>query len=266
MSNLIQTYTVCSRHAVAIFKEVAVTFFVWCAVFGLSRDVWHKRSIFLPNNVLKQILKTQLWHYYISSWDFSLMFIKTQNLLAITDGTRSIPVNYFLNHPCQKSHCWGWYFRVCAPERGDNPRAFCPLVQEILHSLKLVDYFLVQVNKPWYNYFGIGGFSPTVCVCSYLITSHSCWGITDDFATKPFLLGFAVFSCQVVLAKSIPVHSFILSSDSFICHRASVCLFPQCTLKSRLCQVEDLEMCPDHLNSRFWTKDWSSLYILQWLI
>ena len=27
----------------------------------------------------------------------------------------------------------------------------CPHVQEINHSLKLVDYLLIQVNKPWYK-------------------------------------------------------------------------------------------------------------------
>ena len=28
----------------------------------------------------------------------------------------------------------------------------CPLVREIIHSLKPVDYFLVQAHKSWYNY------------------------------------------------------------------------------------------------------------------
>ena len=29
----------------------------------------------------------------------------------------------------------------------------CPLVHKIIHSLKLVDYLHVQVDKPWYNYY-----------------------------------------------------------------------------------------------------------------
>ena len=29
----------------------------------------------------------------------------------------------------------------------------CPPVGEIIHLLKLVDYLLVQADKPWYNYY-----------------------------------------------------------------------------------------------------------------
>ena len=29
----------------------------------------------------------------------------------------------------------------------------CPPVREIIHSLKLVDYLLVQADKQWYNYY-----------------------------------------------------------------------------------------------------------------
>ena len=28
----------------------------------------------------------------------------------------------------------------------------CPPVREIIHSLKLLDYLLIQPDKPWYNY------------------------------------------------------------------------------------------------------------------
>ena len=28
-----------------------------------------------------------------------------------------------------------------------------PPAREIIHSLKLVDYFLLQADKPWYNYY-----------------------------------------------------------------------------------------------------------------
>ena len=29
----------------------------------------------------------------------------------------------------------------------------CPPVRKIIHSLELVDYLLVQVDKTWYNYY-----------------------------------------------------------------------------------------------------------------
>ena len=29
----------------------------------------------------------------------------------------------------------------------------CPPVRKIIHSLKLVDYFHVQAENPWYNYY-----------------------------------------------------------------------------------------------------------------
>ena len=29
----------------------------------------------------------------------------------------------------------------------------CPPVRKIIHSLKLVDYFHVQADNPWYNYY-----------------------------------------------------------------------------------------------------------------
>ena len=29
----------------------------------------------------------------------------------------------------------------------------CPPVRKIIHSLKLMDYLHIQVDKPWYNYY-----------------------------------------------------------------------------------------------------------------
>ena len=29
----------------------------------------------------------------------------------------------------------------------------CPPVREIIHSLKLADYLLLQADKPWYNFY-----------------------------------------------------------------------------------------------------------------
>ena len=44
----------------------------------------------------------------------------------------------------------------------------CPPVQEIIHSLKLAEYLLVQVNKPWYNYY-----LKQVCISSYFNGSNT---------------------------------------------------------------------------------------------
>ena len=50
----------------------------------------------------------------------------------------------------------------------------------------------------------------------YPITLEGRRGTTDEFATIPFYLD--LFSASLVeLAKSIPVHSLILSSHLFIC-------------------------------------------------
>ena len=50
----------------------------------------------------------------------------------------------------------------------------------------------------------------------YPITLPGRWGTTDDFATTPF--NFVLSSAALVeLAKSIPVHSLILSSHLFFC-------------------------------------------------
>ena len=50
----------------------------------------------------------------------------------------------------------------------------CPPVQEIIHSLKLADYLLVQVNKPWYNYY-----LKQVCISSLTVVElqwlEHCW-------------------------------------------------------------------------------------------
>ena len=37
----------------------------------------------------------------------------------------------------------------------------CPPVREIIHSLKLVDYLLIQADKPWYNYYPTN--APIIC-------------------------------------------------------------------------------------------------------
>ena len=91
----------------------------------------------------------------------------------------------------------------------------------------------------------------------YPITLEGRWGTTDEFATIPFLL--VLFSAALVEpAKSIPIHSLILSSHLFF--RLPL-LFPF-TVPCRivLAKPEDLETWPNHLSFHFLTRVRSSLY------
>ena len=59
----------------------------------------------------------------------------------------------------------------------------------------------------------------STCIWSslvYPITLPGHWGTTDDFTTIPFRLALSS-AAPVELAKSIPVRSFILSSNLFFC-------------------------------------------------
>ena len=92
----------------------------------------------------------------------------------------------------------------------------------------------------------------------YHITLEGRRGTTDEFATIPFYLD--LFSAALVeLAKSIPVHSLILSSHLFFC--LPLFLFPL-TVPCRIvfAKPEDLETWPNHLNFRFLTSVRSSSY------
>ena len=83
-------------------------------------------------------------------------------------------------------------------------------------------------------------------------------GNTGKFATIPFHL--VLFSAVLVeLAKSIPVHSLILSSHLFFC--LPLFLFPF-TVPCRIvfARPEDLETWPNHLSFRFLTRVRSSSY------
>ena len=74
------------------------------------------------------------------------------------------------------------------------------------------------------------------------MTLEGRWGTTDEFATIPFHL--VLFSAALVeLAKSIPVHSLILSSHLFFC--LPLFLFPF-TVPCRIvfAKSEDLETWP----------------------
>ena len=77
------------------------------------------------------------------------------------------------------------------------------------------------------------------CILFYPITLEGHRGTTDEFATIPFHLD--LFSAALVeLAKSIPVHSLILSSRLFFC--LPLFLFPF-TVPCRIvfAKPEDLE-------------------------
>ena len=92
----------------------------------------------------------------------------------------------------------------------------------------------------------------------YPITLEGRWGTKDEFATIPFHLD--LFSAALVeLAKSIPVHSLILSSHLFFC--LPLFLFPF-TVPYRIvfAKPEDLETWPNHLSFRFLTRVRSSSY------
>ena len=92
----------------------------------------------------------------------------------------------------------------------------------------------------------------------YPITLGGRRGTTDEFATIPFHLD--LFSAALVeLAKSIPVHSLILSSHLFFC--LPLFLFPF-TVPCRIvfAKPEDIETWPNHLSFRFLTRVRSSSY------
>ena len=97
-----------------------------------------------------------------------------------------------------------------------------------------------------------------ISILFYPITLKGRRGTTDEFATIPFHLD--LFSAALVeLAKSIPVHSLILSSHLFFC--LPLFLFPF-TVPSRIvfAKPEDLETWPNHLSFRFLTRVRSSSY------
>ena len=86
----------------------------------------------------------------------------------------------------------------------------------------------------------------------YPITLEGLPGTTDEFATIPLYL--VLFSAAPVeLAKSIPVHSLILSTYLFFC--LPLLLFPFTVLcRIVFAKSEDTETWPNHLSFRFLTR------------
>ena len=97
-----------------------------------------------------------------------------------------------------------------------------------------------------------------ISILFYPITLEDRRGTTDEFTTIPFQP--VLFSAVLAeLAKSIPVHSLILSSHLFFC----LPLFPfPFTVPYRIvfARPEDLETWPNHLSFRFLTRVRSSSY------
>ena len=111
-----------------------------------------------------------------------------------------------------------------------------------------------QIIQIWFRIFPFDPYS----ILFYPITLEGRRGTTDEFATIPFHLD--LFSAALVeLAKSIPVHSLILSSHLFFC--LPLFLFPF-TVPCRIvfAKPEDLETWPNHLSFRFLTRVRSSSY------
>ena len=93
-------------------------------------------------------------------------------------------------------------------------------------------------------------------VLFYGITLEGCRGTTDEFTTIRFHL---VLFSLVELAKSIPVHSLILSFHLFFCLPLFLCTFiVPCRIV--FAKPEDLEMWPNHLSFHFLTRVRSSSY------
>ena len=92
----------------------------------------------------------------------------------------------------------------------------------------------------------------------YPITLEGRRGTTDEIVTIPFHL--VLFSAALVeLAKSIPVHSLILSSHLFVC--LPLYLFPfNVPCRIVFAKPEDLEIWLNHLSFRFLTSVRSSSY------
>ena len=91
-------------------------------------------------------------------------------------------------------------------------------------------------------------------------TLEDCWGITYDFTTIPFHL--VLFSAALVeLAKSVPVHSLILSSHLFFSLPLLLLLF---TVHCRIvfAKPEDLQTWSNHLRVCFLTRVGSSSHSL----
>ena len=126
----------------------------------------------------------------------------------------------------------------------DQVEMVCLNITRRITLLKLLSKYIDKINmNQHYNSYSI---------LFYHITLEGRRGTTDEFATIPFHLD--LFSAALVeLAKSIPVHSLILSSHLFFC--LPLFLFPfTVPCKIVFAKPEDLETWPNHLSFRFLTR------------
>ena len=120
---------------------------------------------------------------------------------------------------------------------------------------------MLSLNYPCYPFLS-GALYSSPPILFYPVTLEGRRGTTDEFATIPFHPD--LFSAALVeLAKSIPVHSLILSSHLFFC----LPLFLPFTVPCRIvfAKPEDLETWPNHLSFHFLTGS-GVRHILQWLL
>ena len=101
----------------------------------------------------------------------------------------------------------------------------------------------------------------SISILFYFVLSHSLGGwleTTDEFATIPFHL--VLFSAALVeLAKSIPVHSFILSFHLFFCLPVVLCPYTMpCSIA--FAKPEDIQMWRNYLSFHVLTRVRSPSY------
>ena len=100
--------------------------------------------------------------------------------------------------------------------------------------------------------------SISILFCFYPIALECRQDTTDEFATIPFHL--VLFSAALVqLAKSIPVHSLILSFHLLFCLPFALCPFTV-PCRTAFAKPEDIQMWQNYLFFRVLTKVRSSSY------
>ena len=128
----------------------------------------------------------------------------------------------------------------------------CLLVLGQVPNFNMVMKKATTIKVAFIRYWILYPYTHFCSILFYPITLKGRRGTTDEFATIPFHLD--LFSAALVeLAKSIPVHSLILSSHLFFC--LPLFLFPF-TVPWRIvfAKPEDLETWPNHLSFCFLTR------------
>ena len=201
-------------------------------------DLWLDCGLQLEHRNLNLICNTP------SHWAFSTSEVSWNLLLK------------FLNY------CWQVICNGCMDSTDsrlpDTKISFHEALQLILKfQVHWTSQFLYRYTECFFSFKKLKIFNPffkctIYSILFYPITLEGRQGTTDEFATIPFHPD--LFSAALVeLAKSIPVHSLILSSHLFFC--LPLFLFPF-TVPCRIvfAKPEDLETWPNHLSFRFLTR------------